>query len=331
MNARILLAIALLPLPPPPEARQKLYVTNSAGNDIHIIDVSTHQVLGRLEVGPEPHGIAASAAGDQVFLTIENMSGEAGELVWLDPRSDRITRRMKVGPKPNQLAVTPDGKIAYIPCEDGTYWVVDTVRGEVLTKIKTGGRPHNTLCSPDGRHMYLAPMGAPRQITICDTTTHAVVGQIPFSDSIRPIALSADEKRFYAHVDGLIGFEVADIPSRKRIYRIEAAAPEDLKRLDSRSHGLGLRPDQKELYMCDVYRSLVHVFDLSVDPPRECATLRMAGPVYWLCFSPDGKYCYVSQRQVNQVAAIDTSKKAIVAQMPVGHAPKRILTLTLPE
>ena len=51
--------------------------------------------------------------------------------------TDRVTRRMTVGPRPNQLACTPDGKIAYVPCDDAAWWVIDTVNAKVLKKIAT--------------------------------------------------------------------------------------------------------------------------------------------------------------------------------------------------
>ena len=37
---------------------------------------------------------------------------------------------MKVGPRPNQLACTPDGKLAYVPCDDASWWVIDTVNAQ---------------------------------------------------------------------------------------------------------------------------------------------------------------------------------------------------------
>ena len=83
---------------------QKLYVANSAGNDIHVIDTATNRVIKRVEVGPEPHGLAATASGDKIFITIENTKGDQGELLWFDPFSDIVTRRLKIGPRPNQLA-----------------------------------------------------------------------------------------------------------------------------------------------------------------------------------------------------------------------------------
>ena len=87
--------------------------------------------------------------------------------------------------------------------------------------------------------MYLGPKGS-YHVLIADTAHAQAVGEIPLSDAPRPIALSKDGNRLYANVDTLIGFEVADIPRRKVIHRVEAEVPEELLRKASRSHGIGL-------------------------------------------------------------------------------------------
>ena len=117
MFRRMLVAIALLCIPALLRAddttrkvHQKLYVTNSAGDDVTVIDVATNKPIGRIEVGPLPHGIAVPASQDVIYVTIEG--GKPGELVTIDPRSDKVIRRMNIGPAPNQLAVTPDGTFA---------------------------------------------------------------------------------------------------------------------------------------------------------------------------------------------------------------------------
>jgi YVTN family beta-propeller protein len=239
-----------------------------------------------------------------------------------------VTKRIKIGPRPNQLACTPDGKFAYVPCDDATWWVIDTVKGVVLKKIPTGGRPHNTLCSQDGKRMYLGPKGS-YHVLIADAVNHKLIGEIPTTDAPRPIVLSKDEKRLYANVDTLIGFEIADVEKRKVIHRVEAEVPEDLLRKASRSHGIGLRPDEKELWMCDVYHDRTYVFDLSAEPPKQAATIVMKGGGYWMCFSPDGKYCYISERIGDSVAVIDTENKKVVTRIEVGKGPKRNLVVTL--
>ena len=310
MNMRLAAVVLSMILASPGEAPRgsgpihKLYVANSAGNDIHVIDPATNRVIKRVEVGPQPHGMTATAHGDRLFITIENTKGDEGELLWYDTKTDTVTKRMTIGPRPNELACTPDGSIAYVPCDDATWWVIDTVKGEVVAKIATGGRPHNTLCSPDGMRMYLGPKASYHAL-IADVKTHKLIGEIPLSDAPRPIAISKDEKRFYANVDTLIGFEVADIPTRKVIFSVRAEVPAELLREPSRSHGIGLTPDEKELWMSDVFHDRTYVFDLTVAPPKQVATIVMKGGGYWMCFSPDGKYCYISERLGNTVAVID--------------------------
>jgi YVTN family beta-propeller protein len=314
---------------PPAKARQKLYVTNSAGDDVTVIDLATNKPVGSITVGPHPHGIATPADQRFVLVTIEGKS--PGELVWIDPATDKVTDRMEVGPAPNQLAVTPDGKTAFVPVDDGNYQIIDLEKKKIVDKVFTGGRPHNTVCSADGKRMYLAPMGSPKKVTVAEAATGKVLGEIPFSSVVRPIALSRDEKRLYAEVDGLVGVEAADVAERKMIHRVPAELTDDEKAKASRSHGLGVRPDQKELWECDVEHHAVHVYDLTGDAPKQTATIPMGESVYWLTFSPDGKTCYVAVRGHDEAAVVDTETKKVTARVPVGKEPKRMLVVTVPE
>src|SRR5262249_14017303 len=205
---------------------------------------------------------ATPAAQDVVYVTIEGHGRDKpGELVWIDPQTDKITSRMDIGSEPNQLAVTPNGKFAYIPVVDGHWEVIDLAKGKIIERIYagSGSRPHNTLCSADGKHMYLAPMGSPKKVLIADTGTHKVVAEIPLSNVVRPIALSPDEKRLYANVDGLVGIEVADLSNNKMIQRVPAELTAEQKKVASRSHGVCVRPDGKVVWTCDVENKQVQV------------------------------------------------------------------------
>lgn len=334
MRSSLILLVLLLPglapaAEPAARVRQKLYVTNSAGDDITVIDAVTHKPLGRIVVGPHPHGIAVPAAQDFILVSIEG--SKPGQLVWIDPVRDLVYRRMDVGPAPNQLAVTPDGKFAYVPAEDGYWDVVNVERARIVKRIRTEGRPHNTLCSPDGKHMYLAPMGSPKRVTIVDTATHTPVAEVRFSDVVRPIALSKDEKRLFAEVDGLVGVEMADLGARRMTARVKATLSDEQKRVPSRSHGLGIRPDQKEVWECDVEHHDVHVYDITGERPKQIATIPIGTRIYWLTFSPDGKTCYVAARGQNAVAVVDTATKKVITKVAAGKEPKRLIVVTVPE
>lgn len=323
----VLAVLASLHAQPAAAPVRKLYIINTAGNDVTVADVATNKVLGRIEVGPRPHGIAASASGDLLLVTVE---GGKGELVWIDPSTDTVVRRLATGPAPNQLAVTPDGKFAYVPVSGGNYQIVDVAQAKIIDKIFTGGQPHNAVCSADGARMYLAPLGAPKKVTIVDVATRKVVGDIPFSSSVRPIALTSDEKKLFAQVDGLVGIEMADVAERKMIHRVPAEVSPELKKIGSRSHGLGVRPGDKEVWDCDVERKVVHVYDITGEKPKQTATIPIGGTVYWLTFGPDGKYCYISVRSNNEVAVVDTTSRQVVARIPTGKEPKRLLVVDVP-
>jgi YVTN family beta-propeller protein len=115
------------------------------------------------------------------------------------------------------------------------------------------------------------------------------------------------------------------------IHRIPAELTDEQKKTASRSHGLGIRPDQKEIWECDVEHFDVHVYDITGDKPKQIATIPIGSQVYWLTFTPDGKTCYVSARGAGEVAAVDTESKKIVARIPVGKEPKRLVVVTPPE
>ena len=251
-------------------AAQFLWQTNSLGNDIHIFNIDNFQLHKRLVVGPEPHGIAAPDDGHVIYVSLEAKSQDRGELLWIDPQSLEIKHRLKVGPKPQAIATTPDGQWIYVPCRDGHYWVIDAIARQVVTKINTGGWPHNTQASRDGRYMFLSSMGKWQGVTVVDVKAqHKVVGVIPFSDSVRPPALSSDGQFLFQHVDGLNGFEVADVQQRKVIASVKHSTqlgwfmPLNLIgyiTLDGlkRCHGLAIRPDQKEIWSTCAENLAIH-------------------------------------------------------------------------
>jgi YVTN family beta-propeller protein len=313
----------------PAKVKQKLYVTNSDGDDVTVIDLATNKQVADIKVGLHPHGIAVPASQEFILVTIEGT--KPGQLVWIDPATDKVTQKMDVGPAPNQLAVTPDGKTAYVPCSDGYWDVIDLAKQKVVERIFVGGRPHNTLCSPDGKRMYLAPMGDPHKVVITEVATNKVVGEIPFSSVIRPIALTKDEKHLFVNVDGLVGIEEADIADRKMIHRVPADLTDEQKKVASRSHGIAVRPDQKEVWTCDVEHHQVQVYDITGDTPKQTATIPMKNSVYWLTWSPDGKTAYVAVRGADEVAVVDTESKKVTANIPAGKVPKRLLVVTVKE
>ncbi|MBL4606583.1 MAG: YncE family protein [Pseudomonadales bacterium] len=318
-------------------SRFTLWQTNAGGNDVHIYDIKSHQLIKRLDVGPQPHGIAYASEAKQVLITLEKKREPNGELIWVNPHNFEISHRLTICRKPQALAVTPDGKWIYIPCRDGHYWVIDGIQRKLVKKIHTGGLPHNTIISPDGHFAYLSPMGSPREVSIIDIkANHQLIGTLPFSNSLRPSALSADGHYFFQHVDSLNGFEVADIPSKtfkKRVHHendlgiYTAIGPlgwlkvKGLNKIGfQRCHGLAIRPDQREVWSTCGRNLNIH----RLSPPfMQTHTLHLPGAGYWLTFSPDSKLAFIALKDKQSVVVMDTTLKKIAWHYKAGEKPKR--------
>jgi hypothetical protein len=320
----------------PAEAAPLLWQTNSEGDDLHVFSLESRALVHRLVVGPQPHGIAAPADARVVYVTVEANGRPRGELLWIDPRRYAIRHRMPLCPEPHAIATTPDGRWIYAPCRDGHYWVVDGEERKVVARIRTGGRPHNVQISADGRTALLSPMGERARVTVVDVAAgHRVVGEIPFAASVRPPALSVDG-RLFQHVDGLNGFQVADVRSRRVIATVEHRTalgwllvhpllgwlgPVGLQRC----HGLAISADQRELWSACGAGVTVH--DVTQPGYPELGRILLPSKAYWLTFSPDGRWALVALSDAGRVAVVDVAARRVAAQLDAGAAPKRNLVI----
>jgi len=74
-----------------------------------------------------------------------------------------------------------------------------------------------------------------------------------------------------------------------------------VKRHGCPSHGVGLTPDEKELWVTDAHNRRVHLFDNTVLPPKQVLSLELRDEPGWVTFSLDGRYAYPSTGDVIEV------------------------------
>ncbi len=216
--------------------------------------------------------------------------------------------------------------------------MIDAHERAVAARIRTGGRPHNVRISRDGRRALLSPMGDAERVTVVDIAQgHRVIGEIVFAGSVRPSALSNDG-RLFQHVDGLNGFQVADVSSREVVATVPHATPlgwflvhPQLGWLGpsgfQRCHGLAIRPDEREIW--SACGASVTIHDVTDSTYPELARVPLASKAYWLTFSPDGRWAAVALSGTDQVAIVDAAAREVVAQLPTGAGPKRNLVIDL--
>ena len=190
--------------------------------------------------------------------------------------------------------------------------------GDVVATITPESGSHNTIYAPDGKRVFLAGLKSPL-LSIADPATHKVTGTVgPFGNVIRPFTVNGSNTLVFVNVNGLLGFEVGDIKTGKKLYRVEIEGYKQgtVKRHGCPSHGIALTPDEKELWVADCANEAIHVFDSTVMPPKQMKTIKARDCVGWVNFSIDGKTAYSSTGEMIDVA----SKKIVAAlQDEAGH------------
>jgi DNA-binding beta-propeller fold protein YncE len=248
-------------------------------------------------------GICACAATQRLYFTTLTT------LSCLDLATEKVIWEKALPDGCDRMAITPDGKTLYVPSLEKEHWnVVDGATGELITRIEAPNRTHNTCVSLDGTRMYLGCIGSPF-LSVVDSQSHKIVQKVgPFGAGIRPFTINADRSLCFVNVNALLGFEVGDLKTGKVLHRVEVTGVKagPTKRHGCPSHGVGLTPDEKEVWVCDAHNSMLHVFDATGMPPRQIASIKQREQPGWVTFGTDGRYAYSSTGEV-----IDTKTKKI--------------------
>jgi DNA-binding beta-propeller fold protein YncE len=252
-------------------------------------------------------GVAANAKTGRLYVsTIKRVAA-------IDLQTEKVVWNKAYEGGADRLAVSPDGKILYIPSLEGPHWhAVDAASGNVIAKVITNSGAHNTIYGADGKRVYLAGLKMPK-LLIADPSTNKVVQEVgPFSNVVRPFTVNAAETLCFVNVNDLLGFEIGDMKTGKVLHKVEVTGFEKgpVKRHGCPSHGVGLTPDEKELWLADGHNERMHIFDATVMPPQQVASIKLRDQPGWVTFSLDGRYAYPSTGEV-----IDTKTRKIVVAL----------------
>ena len=313
-------------------AQVRIIQTNSGADNISLINPDTNKVVGEIKGIPINHGAAAAPDGKRLYFSSEaNVTLDV-----VDTKTFKITNSIKLSGRPNNIFVSKDGRKVYVAIisEPGAVDVIDTV---TLTRIKTivnKGGAHNVYVTPDGKFMIVGSV-AGKNMAVFDTKTDELLWSM-FDQGVRPIAFETNTdgstKRLFVQLSDFHGFAIVDFAQKKEVGRV--TLPEiPLAERDpgpfnaSPSHGIGVAPDQKTLWVTS--RSNQRVYVYSLPDVKLLGEVSIGKRPDWVTFTPDSKTVYISTGGANSTSAIDVATRKEVARIPVGMDPKRVITATL--
>ena len=326
--------LALLALPVSAGDKVVIVQTNSAGDNIHLIDPNTNRIVGEIKDIEVSHGAAAAPDGSRFYF-----SNEANHtLDVVDGRTLRVAKSIALSGRPNNVASGKDGRRVYVAIrsDPGAVDVIDTASQARVKTIPTKGGVHNVFLTPDGRFV-VAGMIAARALTVIDAATDEPAWSMDFDAGVRPIgfetAADGATRRLFVQLSDFHGFAVVDFATRKETARVTLPdVPPAQRHLDmlqgSPSHGLGVAPDGKTLWLCSKMNS--HVYAYALPELKLLGGVAVGSHPDWLTFTPDSRTVYVANAGSNDVSAVDVATRKEVARIPVGQVPKRNITARLP-
>ncbi|WP_199430515.1 YncE family protein [Qaidamihabitans albus] len=254
------------------------------------------------------------------------------------------------GYRSDHMALSPDGGTLLVSATTANVVdAVDTATGRITGSFPTGDFPHENQFSPDGGTIYNATIGnvvapdAPlldaakgrRELTIVDARTLEVERVIDFGVGIRPFVVMPDQRTMYAQLsfhNGFIEYDLAEERTTRTVHLPLSEEAKQMKRedypLDSAHHGLTLNGTGDKI--CDAgtisdYAAILSVPALTVD-----AIVPTGGKPYWAATSPDGRHCFLSNSDSDDISVVSFDDPREVARIPVGDHPQRVRGYSVP-
>ena len=317
-----------------PAQKELIYVTlpgslerspDQNGNGIVVLDArNNYNFVKRIPVFDVPAsanpeqiaGVTASPVTQMIYVAAR------GRLAAVDLTTDKkVWENAYDGQCCERPQVSPDGSFMYVGSDLKDFWYVINPRtGELITKAMAPLSPnaHNLNLSPDGKWAFMSPNG--KVLSIADTGTHKTVKTIPFNDNVRVFVLNHDASLIYTNQNNFLGFQIADVQTGKVLHTVEVqgtnwrerwtATPRPRIPHGCPSHGIALTNDEKEVWLADGMNDQIVIFDNTVMPPKQIATIKTTAGPYWITVGLDGKLAYASSGDI-----IDMQSRKIIGQM----------------
>lgn len=312
----------------------RIVQTNSGGDNIHLIDPSSNTIVGEIKGIPVNHGAAAAPDGRHFYF-----SSEAEQtLDVVDAKTLLVTKKVSLSGRPNNITISKDGRRVYvgIVTAPGAIDVIDTTSLERVKSIPTKGGIHNIYVTPDGKHVVAGSI-AGKLMTVIDQATEEPLWTV-LDAGVRPIAFETNTdgstKRVFVQLSDFHGFAIVDFAQRKELGRVELPNDVPADKLDkgpfagAPSHGLGVSPDGKTLWVASRPNNRIYAY--SLPDVKLLGGIDLGGRPDWVTFTPDSKRVYIATENNDSVAVVDVPSRKFVTRIRVGSSPKRNITVTMP-
>lgn len=312
----------------PISARDRIYAADQFSNTVSVIDPANNRLLGVIRLGdPQPASLSPLYRG-QVLVhglgfapdgkTLAVVSIGSNSVTFIDTATNEVKATTYVGRSPHEAFFTPDGRELWVTIRGEDYIsVLDTTTFAETKRIRVPAGPGMQIFSPDGEYGYVCSSFTAETVAI-RLADHQIVGRIKQDSPFCPnIAASPDGKQVW--------LTLKDVG---RVMIFDARPPFDVIRtIDTgplTNHVNFARTAAGTFaYVTIGGLNVVKVF--RTDTFEQTAAIPVGKLPHGLWPSGDGSRIYVGLENADMIAAIDTTRNRVVAEIPVGQAPQAVV------
>jgi YVTN family beta-propeller protein len=298
-----------------PVARaDNVIVLNSAEATLSLIDETTHQVIGKIPAGKEPHHLMATP--DNKSLIVAN--SVSNNLMFVDPKSGKVQSRLEGIEDPYQLGFSPDAK-----------WFVTTglrldrldiyrydsrTNGITLVKrLPLAAMPSHMAFSNDSKTVFVS-LQVSGEVAAVDLPTQTVLWKLAVGKTPAGLWMTPADRYLLVGMTGEDDVAVVDWRHPSVVKRIHTGAG---------AHNFRSLGDGRHVAVSNRVASTISIIDEAALTNVGDITGLMAGPDD-MELSADGRYLWVTFRFANHVGIVDLTTRKLVETIGVGRSPHGI-------
>jgi YVTN family beta-propeller protein len=170
-------------------ATSLIYVPNTGGTTISVIDPATNKVVQVIENIEAPEEAKFSPDGSRVYID----SGGENVLYVVDRKTGKHLKKVPLSGYPNDLAVTNDGRYVLVCIfqSPGGLDIIDTISLEKVETIPMNGDMHTINLTADGKYAVVSTSDVGKFAAVFDLRSHQIVWKKNMGAGIQPFAIES--------------------------------------------------------------------------------------------------------------------------------------------
>jgi YVTN family beta-propeller protein len=295
--------------------RSRVFVANESSNSVTVVDGDSFQVIATVDArNHATHDLAVSRDGRWLFAT--NLA--SGRLSAINTRALETVASIATGDRAHVVTLTNDNRQAWVAnIGENTISIVDTGSFRILGTIAVGKGPTGLTFSRDGRFAYVSNQGD-RTVEVIDTASHRVIKAIPVGTNPHFLVLGPDGRIWGTNTGGT-DIYVIDPATQDKIGAINVGpAPQQI------AFGFkGLQGPNAYVTVAGLNRVVV----VSADPSnlRILEQIDVGQRPNGISNNREGTRVFVVHEISNDLKVIDTGSSSVLATVPVGRKPIRVV------